>query len=177
MRDVRHALCRGRRQRRDQRSPSGSTCANRDRERSMNPNRSNTKKEKELADNARLLRAWKKFHREEREAVLAGPYGTALTELFRMFANMKHVRPSQLVGYMRAIEWSEIDYPTRLTVLHEANAAITKLREQQGLSPIDDALPGEPLRAFQLIRNIMNQFPAQAGKTAGTSGKSHSDEE
>jgi len=40
----------------------------------MNPNRSKAKQEKELADNARLLRAWKKFHREEREAVLAGPH-------------------------------------------------------------------------------------------------------
>jgi hypothetical protein len=124
----------------------------------MNPNRS--KKEKELAENARLLRAWKKFHRDELEAVLAGPYGTTLAELFRMFENMKHVRSSQLIGYMRAIEWSQVDYPTRLTVLHEVNAAITKLREQQGLPPMDDALPGEPLRAYQVIRNIMNQFPA-----------------
>jgi hypothetical protein len=123
--------------------------------------RKSNKEQKKLADDARFLRAWKKFHREEREAVLAGPYGTTLTELFRMFANMKHVRPSQLVGYMHAIEWSKIDYPTRLTVLHEVNAAITKLREQQGLSPIDDALPGEPLRAYQVIRNIMNQFPAR----------------
>jgi hypothetical protein len=142
----------------------------------MNPRHPKAKKEKELADNARLLRAWKKFHREEREAVLAGPYGTTLTELFRMFANMKHVRPSQLVGYTRAIAWSEIDYPTRLIVLHEANAAITKLREQQGLQPIDDALPGEPLRAYQVIRNIMSQFPAHAGKPAGRSGKSHTKE-
>ncbi|HKQ85194.1 MAG TPA: hypothetical protein VJS43_00350 [Candidatus Acidoferrales bacterium] len=57
------------------------------------------KKEKELADDARLLRAWKKFHREEREAVLAGPYGATLAELFRMFANMKHVAPALLVGF------------------------------------------------------------------------------
>src|SRR5215831_5376953 len=133
----------------------------------MNPRHPKAKKEKELADNARLLRAWKKFHREEREAVLAGPYGTTLAELFRMFANIKHVRSSQLVGYTRAIEWSKIDYPTRLTVLHEANAAITKLREQQGLPPIDDALPGEPSRAFQIIREIINSFPQSRGGPPG----------
>jgi len=52
----------------------------------MNANHSKTKKEKELADNARLLRAWKKFHREQREAVLAGPHGAVLSELFRMYA-------------------------------------------------------------------------------------------
>ena len=104
-------------------------------------------KDKELADNARLLRAWKKFHREEREAVLAGPYASTLAELFRMFANLPHVQPSQLVGYMRAINWSEVDYPTRLTVIHEANTAITKLREQRGLDPISDPLPGAPSAA------------------------------
>jgi hypothetical protein len=101
----------------------------------MNSKHPKAKKEKELADNARLLCAWTKFHCEQREAVLAGPYGTALTELFRMFANMKHVRPSQLVGYTRAIEWSKIDFPTRLVVLHEANAAITKLREGKDCRP------------------------------------------
>ena len=31
--------------------------------------------EKELRDNARLLRWWKAWHREQREAVLAGPHG------------------------------------------------------------------------------------------------------
>ena len=61
----------------------------------MNANHSKTKKEKELADNARLLRAWKKFHREQREAVLAGPHGAVLSELFRMFANIQHVTPAQ----------------------------------------------------------------------------------
>jgi hypothetical protein len=131
----------------------------------------NPKTGKELADNARLLRAWKNFHREEREAVLAGPYGATLAELFRMFENMKHVRSSQLIGYMRAIEWSKIDYPARLTVLHEVNAAITKLREQRGLPPMDDALPGEPLRVYQVIRDIMNQFPAPAGEPTSGNGR------
>jgi len=142
----------------------------------MNPRDPKAKKEKELADNARLLRAWKKFHREEREAVLAGPYAATLVELFRMFSTIEHVKPAQLIGFIGAIDWRSIDYKTRLTVLHEVNAAITKLREQQGLSPIDDALPGEQLRAYQVIRNIMNQFPAIAGRPAGTSGKSRSEE-
>jgi uncharacterized protein YbjT (DUF2867 family) len=39
--------------------------------------------EQKLADDARLLRASKKFHREEREAVLAGPHRAVLAELFR----------------------------------------------------------------------------------------------
>ena len=47
--------------------------------------------EEKLADDARLLRAWKKWHAEERAAVLAGPHGSVLVELFRMLENLKHV--------------------------------------------------------------------------------------
>jgi hypothetical protein len=127
--------------------------------------RRNVKADKKLADDARLLRWWKQFHRDEKAAVLAGPYATTLAELFRMFVNIKHVEPSQLVGMMRAIDWSEIDYPTRLTVISEINAAITKLREQHGLAPIDDPLPGAPDNAFRIIRAIINSSsPASTGK-------------
>src|SRR5262245_40963289 len=38
--------------------------------------RKSNKEQKKLADDARLLRAWKAFHREERETVLAGPHGS-----------------------------------------------------------------------------------------------------
>src|SRR5215831_13449553 len=110
----------------------------------MNPRDPKAKKEKELADNARLLRAWKKFHREEREAVLAGPYATTLVELFRMFSNIEHVKPAQLVGFIGAIDWGSVDFQTRLTVLHEVNTAITKFRESRKLDPFDDPLPGAP---------------------------------
>jgi len=119
----------------------------------MNPK--HLKTEKELADNARLLRAWKKFHREEREAVLAGPYGTTLAELFRMFSAIKHVAPAQLIGFIGAIDWAAIDYQTRLTVLHEVNSAVVKFRESQSIQPFDDPLPGAPPNAFQIIRAIV----------------------
>jgi hypothetical protein len=128
-------------------------------------------KTQKLADNARLLRAWKKFHRDECTTALVGPYGAVLGELFRMFANLQHVQPSQLAGYIRAIDWSEIDYPTRLVVLHEVNSAITKLREKSGLEPIDDPLPDQPDNVFRVIKAMFAKFPADAGKSAGASGK------
>ena len=115
--------------------------------------------EKELRDKSRLLRAWKKFHREERDAVLSGPHATTLIELFRMFANLKHVAPAQLVGFISAIDWSAIDYQTRLTVLHELNTAITRYRERCGLEPISDNLPNEPESPFRAIKAIL--FPPQ----------------
>jgi hypothetical protein len=119
--------------------------------------RTATQAEKELRDKTRLLRWWKKFHREERDAVLAGPHARTLAELFRMFANLKHVTPAQLVGFIGAIDWSAIDYQTRLTVLHELNSAITRYRERSGLEPINDSLPGQPESPFRAIKAIL--FP------------------
>jgi hypothetical protein len=122
--------------------------------------RRSEKEQKKLADDARLLRWWKAWHREQRDEALTKYPNFA--ELFRMFANLQHVAPAQLVGYVRTIDWVAIDYNTRLIVLHEANTAITRYREKCGHQedPIDDALPGEPLRAFQLIRKIITEFPA-----------------
>ena len=57
---------------------------------------------------------------------------------------------------------------TRLTVLHELNTAITKVREKRGLEPISDPLQGAPFNAFQRIRTIM--FPASAGEPTSGNG-------
>jgi hypothetical protein len=130
-----------------------------------------TKTEKELADNARLLRWWRAWHREQRESVLAGPYAATLVELFRMFSAIEHVKPAQLIGFIGAIDWGSIDYQTRLTVLHEVNEAITKFRESQKLDPIDDPLPGAPPNAFQVIRGIVTSFPHKRGGQSEHSDK------
>jgi hypothetical protein len=120
------------------------------------------KQKKKLADDARLLRWWKAWHREEREAVLTGPHARTLAELFRMFSAIKHVTPAQLIGFIGAIDWSAIDYETRLTVLHAVNEAITKFRESKKLDPISDPLPGAPPNAFQIIRKILTELPASS---------------
>ena len=130
-----------------------------------------TAPEKKLADDARLMRAWRAFHREEREAALAGPYAVTLAELFRMFANLVHVQPAQLVGFIGAIDWAAIDYQTRLTVLHELNTAITAFREKRGLEPIDDNLPGDPDTPFRTIKAIL--FPSTEGAHRGAARLEH----
>jgi hypothetical protein len=116
-----------------------------------------TAKEKELQDNARLLRAWRRWHRDEREEILAGPHGAVLNELFRMLANLKHVQPAQLIGYAQSINWPAINYTTKLIILHEFNNAITTYREKNGLEPIDDGIPGERDNAFRCVKAILFQ--------------------
>jgi len=123
------------------------------------------KQQKKLTDDARLLRAWRKWHAEQKDAVLNGPYAAALNELMRMLNNLQHASGSQLVGLTRAVDWSGIDANTRAVVLHEANVTITKHRERMSEErPIDDGLPGDPPCAFRLMKETINQFPAPAGK-------------
>jgi hypothetical protein len=111
-------------------------------------------KEKELADREKLTRAWRKWHREQLKIALDGMHGDVMRRLMDELKELRSAR--ELIDFIAARDWSRIDANTRLIALHEINRAITKLRERMGLDPIDDAMPGEPLRAFQLIRAIIN---------------------
>jgi hypothetical protein len=77
-----------------------------------------------------------------------------------MFANIECVQPSQLVGFVRAIDWSGIDVHTRLVVLHQLADAIMKHREKCGLAPFSDPLPDQPDDVFRIIQKIFTEFPA-----------------
>jgi hypothetical protein len=123
--------------------------------------------EKEIADQAKLTRAWKAWHREQRDLVLAGPHGAVLSELFRMLDNLQHVQPAQLIGLARSIDWAAIDTDTKLTMLHEINSSITKFREKRGLEPIDDTVSDEP--PFRTIKAILFPERAPTGAKPGLS--------
>jgi len=112
-----------------------------------------TDKDKKLADDARLMRWWRTWHREQLEEALAGVHRDVMSRLMAQLKDLRSAR--ELVVFIEAQDWSAIDADTRLVALHEINAAICKLRERAGMEPIDDALPGEPLRAYQLIRAII----------------------
>jgi len=128
-----------------------------------------TAEEQKLAD-YRLLRAWERWHRERLQQALEGIHRDVLERLQAELKNLRSAR--ELVDHIASQDWSIVDADTRLVALHEINTAITRLRERMGQEPIDDALIelGQPLRAFQLIRNIVNQFPASAGRPRPGSG-------
>jgi hypothetical protein len=132
----------------------------------MNHRRSE-KKDKKLADDARLLRWWRAWHREQRDLVLVGPHGAMLGELFRMFKNLQHVQPAQLIGFARSVDWAVIDADTKLVTLHEFNAAITRLREKHNMEPIDDTVEDEP--PFRTIKAILFPERAPTGAQPGMS--------
>src|SRR5215813_6697298 len=128
--------------------------------------RRKSEEDKALAERAYLLRAWKKFHADELQQALVGLHADVMN---RLIAQLKELRSArELVAFIETQDWAAVDASTRMIALHEINTAITKLRVRAEQDPIDDALPGQPLRAFQLIHNIINpsnnQFPATCGE-------------
>jgi hypothetical protein len=111
--------------------------------------------QKQLAENTYLLRAWKRWHREQLEEALIGLHSDVLVQLM---IQLKHLREAHgLLNFIEAQDWTAIDAETRATALHEIDDAIVKLREQNGLAPIDDALPDERTNVFLLIKDKL--FP------------------
>jgi hypothetical protein len=130
--------------------------------------RRNDKRERERADRSRLLRDWFKWHRDERDAVLAGPHGAMFERLLYILKNLTPQSQPLLLGYIRGVDLSTIDYPTRLVMLHEIGRAITALRERSGLASFDDALPGEREHVFYVIKQHL--FCAQAAPPGAQPG-------
>jgi len=128
--------------------------------------RRSEKEQKKLADDARLLRWWATWHHEQRDEARA-KY-PVLEELFRMFRNLDCVAPVQLIGLAQSINWAEVDYATKLTVLHEINNSITALRVKRDLEPIDDPLPGEPEGPYRQLKAIL--FPPNGAPTGAQPG-------
>jgi hypothetical protein len=118
--------------------------------------------QKELIDSARLLRAWRKWHAEQLKDALAGMHGAVLERLMTQLKDLRSAR--ELVDFIAAQDWTAVDDDTRFTALHQTNNAITALRERNGLTPIDDPMPGQPENAFRIIKTIMSSFPPNAGK-------------
>jgi hypothetical protein len=117
-------------------------------------------KNKELQDNTYLLRAWKKFHHEELEEALAGPHGAMVERLMFILSTLSQDSAPLLLAYVRGVDWSSVSHDTRLTVLHQINDRITRMRQRHGLTPIDDPLPGQPDNVFRIVRAILTPSPA-----------------
>jgi len=127
-------------------------------------------RDKKLEDSKKLLHWWSAWHREQATEALA-KYPD-LAELFRAFKNLQHTRPVQVLGLASSIDWSMIDYDTKLTVVHECNSAITRYREKHSLEPIDDGVgaPGKPETPFRQLKTLL--FPPNGAPTGAQPGLS-----
>jgi len=131
--------------------------------------RPSTKEQKKLADDARLLRWWKAWHREQLEQALDGMHGDIMRGLMAQLKDLRSARA--LVDFISARDWSRVDANTRMIALHEISCAIAALRSKSGLPFVDDPLPGQPDNAFQIIKSLFNSFPQSRGSPSERSDK------
>jgi hypothetical protein len=109
--------------------------------------------QQELADQARLLRAWRAWQAEQLEETRRGPHGSTLVALMLQLDRLE-LSSAALFDFMRSVAWDQISYDTRLTALPQINQTISKLRERHGLAA---PLPLKP-NAFLLIKQML--FPS-----------------
>jgi hypothetical protein len=114
-----------------------------------------TSAEKKQADDAKLLKQWRRWHREQLEQALAGPHGAMMAELVDRLSKLTQQSASALLHFVRAQNWKSIDANTRFTALHEINVGIAAAREREGMAQFDDALWGERSTLFQVARELM----------------------
>src|SRR5262245_22344328 len=119
--------------------------------------RRSKKLDKKLDDDQRLLRAWRKWHREELAEALEGVHGAVVAEIMGVLDQLELESAGILLDHVRATDWRVISPDVRLTILHQVNDAITKLREGNGLPSIDDPLPNAPRESvFRTVKSMMN---------------------
>ena len=133
--------------------------------------------QKELADQAQLMRAWRAWHAEQLDEALAGLHGAMVAELMTLLDRHELNSAAALRACVQRMDWSTVSYDVRLTALHQINQTIIRLRERHGLAPFDDPLPGQPDNVFRRIKHLLfTPSPAKAdsspeGATAERTGR------
>jgi hypothetical protein len=108
----------------------------------------------DAAADARLVRAWKKWHAEELKEACTGPHRHMLERLVEVLKNLNS-GPATLLAFVRAVDWSGAELAVRNIALHEIHRAIIRQREHAGLAPFDDS---EPDNVFRRVKTAMFDF-------------------
>jgi hypothetical protein len=113
--------------------------------------------EKALAERSKQYAQAKRWTKAELKALLDGPWGSQIRKILQFLHAMGINDGPALLSLLDDLEWLEkADHNVRMHLLGEIDDAIITLRICSGLPPIDDALPGEPLTIFQIIRLKLN---------------------
>jgi hypothetical protein len=112
--------------------------------------------EQGIADQLTQLRAYHRSQREQVKLHLVQPHEAEWRELTRRLARMTLNDGDALVERVRNARWLlDADLATRQAALSAISSRLITLRLINGYPPIDDALPGEPDTAFQIIRDVL----------------------
>jgi hypothetical protein len=115
---------------------------------------------KALSERDLLMRLWRSWRRETIATELDGPYKVPLQQLIDALNKMKLGDERKLQKLIQAGPWLRAPLDLRYLVLRLVSTRFANIREAADLPPFDDALPGEPLTVYQLIRNkFMEKTP------------------
>ena len=123
--------------------------------------RRKTAQDQKLHEQNRLARMWRQWHRTLCAEALEGPHSALVREVFQILRTMT-LRDTRILGLANSTDWRTVDRKTREILLHEIDRRIIALREQTGLPPFDDALPGQKLNGFLVIKSLMTETPPDA---------------
>jgi hypothetical protein len=115
-----------------------------------------------LAETRQLTRAYVQWHREQLAEALAGAHGATVAELMNLLDRLELNSAAMLLACIQRTDWSTVSYDTRLTLLHQINQTIARLRERNGMVAIDDPLPGQSDNVFRRIKDMMFAAPPGA---------------
>jgi hypothetical protein len=124
-------------------------------------------KDEKLAETRQLTRTYVQWHREQLANALAGAHGATVAELMILLDRLELNSAATLLACVQRTDWSTVSYDVRLTLLHQINQTITRLRERNDMVAIDDRLPGERDNVFRRIKRLM--FAAPPGAHPGSS--------
>lgn len=69
--------------------------------------------ERRLAEDARLVRGWFAWHRDERKAVLAGSHGPMFERLLFILKGLTLKSAPLLLAYVHGVDWSKLAHHSR----------------------------------------------------------------
>lgn len=116
--------------------------------------------EQAMADSSKQFRGYMKAKRAELKQLLQGPDGERWRELVNVLRALTLEDGDRLIDFVRQQRLCDADPRTRQVAIGLIDDAIERLRVQNGYAPMDDALPGEPLTVFQIIRDELGVMTA-----------------
>ena len=113
--------------------------------------------EKWQREKQQMHSAWR-WHRAEQLEQLRAAHGERVDDLLAISRSAKLADAASIIAHIEEAEWlRSASADTRYTALNLIADAIAALREKNGLTPFDDALPfsDETPTAFQIIRELL----------------------
>jgi len=112
-----------------------------------------TPMEKAQRDQSRQFALYSRGLRAQHKAMLAGVYGDGYRSILALLKPLTPDNARALVRYIRHATWiNRCSEAERSMILSVINTKIMRHREENGMSPMDDPLPGQPLNLYLIIR-------------------------